>query len=659
MSKKHKIDVRQPERAFLTDTIPYELPIFFTNENLAILAHAKRVSGAEHPLHDRLLLVEAQDPPPATKPLTYEIARVSARPRTLSIPHPKSQHLMVRFYRKYETFILNSCNRTSFSMRHPSRVATHYLEPRYVRPNSAEVANAADEDPAGFRDQSRWASTYFSYRDYNLIYKFFDSDEFMVLETRYPLMMALDISRCFESIYTHSIEWSMRGKDFSKDHLPAPRHEKVTYESTFDATIRSANENETHGIIVGPESSRIFAEVILQSVDRLIATKMKDVSPNLVIKRYVDDFFIFGNTEAELLLAKEIIRRQLEGVNLHLNDAKSTITRRPFSSKTGAARLKASSAIDRFFCSSLIAAGATDGRSSSRRIDSLRTGLLKEMRSISVELEVPYERFASIALSVLDRKLIEYHSSVQQVAGEKTAKLLAQQAWLIACIRIGQFFFEIDCRVNTSIKIASIYSSAISLADILSCSRAPLENQILDGLRNEALGISAQAADEVTRINHICSVDALLTDRRRLVDSDLISYVGAHGSPQDMLNLSPFGLIALLYLSRRRRRFQHVREAVKDEIGKRVRACGTRLPAATDATLLLNDFISCPHLDPEEKIPLVRHAFQAISGQTCSQAEARAIITKSSWISFTDWHGQSDIRRMLARRELTPPYESG
>lgn len=643
----------------MTDTLPFELPIFFTNENLAILAHAARFDRSSHTFHEKLLLATSLDEAPPTTPLSYEISRIGARNRTLSVPHPKSQHLMASFYRDYEHFILNSCTRASFSLRHVSRIATHYVESRYTGAINSKSRQGPDEDPASFRDQSRWASTYFSYRDYSLIYKFFESDEFLGLETRFPMMMSLDISRCFDSMYTHSIEWSMRGKQFSKDHLPSPRNGKVTFESRFDSTIRHGNENETHGIIVGPEYSRIFAEVILQSIDRHASRDIKEARLNVVVKRYVDDYYIFGNTEDDLKSAESVIRRNLSGVNLHLNEQKCEITRRPFSSRTSSARLRASHVIDTFFEKSRKVAGSFEDHSSSRRVEALRAQVLRDMRSISVELGVPYERFASIALSVLDRKLSEIHSSLKATDNdETTTRLLAQQAWLIACIRISQFFFEIDCRVTTSLKIASIYSTAIDIAEILSCSRAPLENQILDGLRNEALGISTQATDEITRINHICAVDALLTDGRRLSEIDLINYVGAYNSPPSIQKLSPFALIALLYLSRRRKRFNSAKVAARDEIERRVRASGTRLPSSTEATLLLTDFISCPHLDESEKAPLIQYAFQAVTGQICPIGDARGISRTSDWISFTDWHGQSDIRRMLARRELTPPYES-
>lgn len=346
-SKKRVINIQECERALLTDTLPYELPLFYNNANFAIVARQSRKKSCVYDLHERLLL-QTSSTQRATKPYTFEIKKNSSSTRRLSVAHPKSQHLLCLFYDKYDQFVSNACSRSNYSLRYPSRVATHYVDPRYA--TKAKKANQAqvDEDPAGFRDQQLWASTYFSYRDYSLSHKFFESDAFLDLEKRFSLLMKLDVSKCFESIYTHSIEWSMRGKDFSKDHLPNQNSGKTTFESEFDAVIRNANWNETHGIIVGPESSRIFAEIILQSADRSVMSQLGDSAKSSVIKRYVDDFYVFANSKEELDRIKEIVRRSLLALNLHLNESKTEISPRPFISKISAARARVAAVISEF-----------------------------------------------------------------------------------------------------------------------------------------------------------------------------------------------------------------------------------------------------------------------------------------------------------------------
>lgn len=655
-SKKHAIDIREAERALLTDTLPYELPLFYNNANLAIIARQSRNKSCPHDFHERLLLQTPNISRP-TKPYTFEIKKNSSSLRRLSLAHPKSQHLLSQFYGKYDQFVSNACSRSSYSLRYPSRVATHYVDPRYAIKNEAAHNGQIDEDPAGFRDQRRWASTYFSYRDYSLSHKFFESDAFLDLEKRFSLLMKLDVSKCFESIYTHSIEWSMRGKDFSKDHLPNPSSGKTTFESEFDSVVRNANWNETHGIIVGPESSRIFAEIILQSADRAILGLLGKDSRDSAIRRYVDDFYIFSNSQQELDRIKEIVRRSLLALNLHLNESKTEISPRPFISKISAARSRVATAITDFFKISEPLFEATGVLPEASKIDQARSSLISNLRKISVELDVSYEQFSSFALTVLNRQLGLALEKIQKSKPDVSQGHLVRLSWLTSSIRVAQFLFSMDDRVTTSVKLAAIYSSTIELATSLQCARAPLERQMLDGLRNANTGTADQRSDQVTKINHICAIDLILTEDRRIELQDIHQYIGNPSKSEVIESLSPFQLIAILFLCRKRHRFQEILASTKAEIERRVRANQSKLLEDTEAAILLTEYISCPYVDPISKRELIKSSHKAILGSTCDNKKADLIATNGAWVTFTDWGSTTDLASMLARKELTPAYE--
>ena len=70
--------------------------------------------------------------------------------------------------------------------------------------------------------------------------------------------------------------------------------------------MKSSFNGNTHGIVIGPEFSRIFAEILLQSIDvkvknKLLSYKSSNYIHGIVegvhytIKRYVDDYFLFYN----------------------------------------------------------------------------------------------------------------------------------------------------------------------------------------------------------------------------------------------------------------------------------------------------------------------------------------------------------------------------
>lgn len=104
----------------------------------------------------------------------------------------------------------------------------------------------------------------------------------------------MDVQNCFDSIYTHSIAWAINGGvDIYKDTFEGKCDGSVGV--LWDKMMQEMNYNETNGIVIGPECSRIFAEVIMQYVDQM-------VEQQLLIKgyrnkvdyecyRYVDDYF--------------------------------------------------------------------------------------------------------------------------------------------------------------------------------------------------------------------------------------------------------------------------------------------------------------------------------------------------------------------------------
>jgi len=54
-------------------------------------------------------------------------------------------------------------------------------------------------------------ASFFSYSGVDRLYKFFSSNEFFRLEKKFPHMMLMDVSKCFSSIYTHSVSWAIKG----------------------------------------------------------------------------------------------------------------------------------------------------------------------------------------------------------------------------------------------------------------------------------------------------------------------------------------------------------------------------------------------------------------------------------------------------------------
>ncbi|ECO5046889.1 RNA-directed DNA polymerase, partial [Salmonella enterica] len=107
----------------------------------------------------------------------------------------------------------------------------------------------------------------FVYKKYRNIFEFYESEDHHWCEKRFNFLSKLDVSNCFDSIYTYSISWAVLQKNYSKQQL---NKTQSTFPFKFDQLMQRSNYNETNGIIIGPELSRIFAEIIMQSVDNNI-----------------------------------------------------------------------------------------------------------------------------------------------------------------------------------------------------------------------------------------------------------------------------------------------------------------------------------------------------------------------------------------------------
>ncbi|MBE0573638.1 RNA-directed DNA polymerase, partial [Candidatus Dojkabacteria bacterium] len=284
-------------------------------------------------------------------------------------------------------------------------------------------------------------------------------------------MMRLDISRCFESIYTHSLSWAVRGKEFSKQNK-----QNFFFESEFDRRMREANWGETNGILIGPEVSRIFAEAILQAIDVEVAKKVQELTIKCEIRRYVDDFFIFSNTHSELLKVKSVIETASASYGLHLNENKTSVSERPFISKTSIARERVIRLLDELLRNTAAALDAEKPKHFSRKAVAFTA---REVRNIAGLHETENALLASPALAVIERGLSRLR---QRVEGKEVASVYGARI-VHSYLRIATSFFLMDIRSSTSHKLSRIFLECSAISKFLGCGQLAFEASISDALR--------------------------------------------------------------------------------------------------------------------------------------------------------------------------------
>ncbi|WP_198011637.1 RNA-directed DNA polymerase [Roseovarius nubinhibens] len=151
-------------------------------------------------------------------------------------------------------------------------------------------------------------------------------DDFRVnLATRHERYVAADIRAFFHSIYTHSIPWAIYGKSWAK------QNRQIThYGNLLDMFCRNAQDGQTIGLPVGPDTSRLIAEVIASALDEKLS-KIVQIG-DLDASRYIDDYTIAvaSGMSGDGVIAA--VRQAAASFELELNNDKSSVeltSRRP------------------------------------------------------------------------------------------------------------------------------------------------------------------------------------------------------------------------------------------------------------------------------------------------------------------------------------------
>jgi hypothetical protein len=129
-----------------------------------------------------------------------------------------------------------------------------------------------------------------------------------------------DISRFYGTLYTHAIPWALHTKKWCKNNLNKPIYKK-SLGALLDKAVRSGQDNQTIGIPVGPDTSRVISEIVGVAIDGQVQNALNlDRSRAF---RHVDDWYIgFDNAgEAEDAVAE--LATACRDFELELNSEKT------------------------------------------------------------------------------------------------------------------------------------------------------------------------------------------------------------------------------------------------------------------------------------------------------------------------------------------------
>lgn len=292
----------------LTDLLPVEISELFSFSQLYAFLLAKDRQKTLKTLIHEIQQVKAKSCSLmfkegwSTKPLKYRILKGNDTMREMSVIQPFSALNLYIFIECYQKEILSY-----FEKHHEYSIRYHKKNTDlYYKSKSGKVTQYfQDQSSRVGRGVIQQAANYFKIAPFESINSFADSRIWRMCNFKYKYYAKLDYKACFDSIYTHAFTWIIErnvvdAKAASNSHLFV----------TIDRILQNINGRSSNGIVVGPEFSRMMAEILLQHIDSEICLSLeKDgicYNVDYVAFRYVDDIFLFANQSQILdqILAK-------------------------------------------------------------------------------------------------------------------------------------------------------------------------------------------------------------------------------------------------------------------------------------------------------------------------------------------------------------------
>ncbi|KMS58823.1 hypothetical protein V473_08900 [Sphingobium cupriresistens LL01] len=638
-------------RAVLTEVLPHELPIIFTNDFFYLSLIEKNVPPALAECLAELRALKRSDQRKYAKPYEYVIRKDRGGSTFLGLMHPNSQLDAAEFYNAFAETLIAACGISPASLRRPTSIASRTTANRledYVKRGEADVHGESEPDTKELRN----IVSFFVYRDINLLSKFFDSSMYLSLEKKFSKLRTLDISKCFHSIYTHSVTWAVKNKDFSKENSSL-----FAFEQQFDRLMQRQNYNETNGIIIGPELSRLFAEVIFQRIDLNVIESAKKSKLNYGIdfefKRYVDDYFVYANDTEIIDLIEQIIQEEAFKYKLHINEGKSDNFTRPFVTPLSSAKREIHRVMYELKDTVDELHGGLEAekfRFITRRVKSKTL----ESRLIIGEHGIGFHNVSGWALSLLRVMIFDLAKSAKGLRDikEDDDKCGYIERGLHALFSLVFYISSLDIRVTTTYSIGSILTVLTTKGFDKIRKRSDWIDHFVQKEMIDLLVASHSAFYRKMKRSDAVETFNLILLGSHYLGSNFYDRIEVRSVINDILgcDISYFSFITLKFVFLKdKSKFSNELSKLNSKAIDFVKMEKSKLSVDAESYLILSDLLSSPDLTNDEK----RNIWSDVLPGSPSNAKLDFLKTRCG---FVDWNGIR-MTQLLMRRRLRPVYE--
>lgn len=575
--------------------------------------------------------------------------------RTLSVVHPRNQVAVASFYAAHSALIIYHTSLSEFSIRRPASVSRYAFFKDKLHQENLDAAIGVEEDDREYEQ----LGSYFTYKEHRNIHRFFESYKYHRSEKKYDAMIQVDISKCFDSIYSHSLPWAVLGKAQTKFSLS---ESKFTFGGRFDVLMQNLNHNETNGIVIGPEFSRIFAEIILHSVDVELLTRLSE-SANLThrvdyeIFRYVDDFFIFYNEEATQLKIFETLQDVLRAKKLNINTAKIKLYQRPIITEITIAKLRVSTLLNTEISPSCEEETAADPEKPPTQklvcpINSNR--LITQYKATIKEAAVAYGELLNYTFAITENKIEKLFQSY--VACDKTTRDHKQLLrGLLAIMEFTFFLYSASPKVNHTIRLCRMITISV---DFLRAKSLPYElkhllfkyvhDNVMQQLKKNTMSVHREVESlylliSLSQIGREYWLPESILLRHFLITKDKMT-----NEYQRAGFMNHFSITVLLSYIKDKVRYAGLKSFVEAQVIAKLDYAKAHCPDDAETLILLLDLITCPYISVVTK---------SVIGQTFGlDATALAAVQGVNDHWFTAWGEKFDLGRELDAKRSREVY---
>lgn len=643
--KKVKINKEDKSRIILTELLPYEVPMLFSNEGFySILSNNNFAYFFEK--------IKVNWGKNYALPFNYEIKKnIYGETRTLSIIHPFIQNQYIELFEKYDSLMLHLCSKSPFSLRKIHKIAKFYFTPNFVFEEEGILNPDKEVEPEILDSETKYIKSYFTYKPIDLIYKFYERNEFQRLEQRFNFMMEFDISKCFYHIYTHSITWAVKDKESAKLNS-----NKKTFENDFDKLMQLSNYNETNGILVGPEISRIFAEIILQQVDldvleEINSTKYK-LGIDYEIRRYVDDYFVFSNNTELLELIKSSFQKKLQFYKLYLNPNKSEVKTSPFISEIAVGKAELRKELIGFY-NNLFEKINKDGEEieTIKKINKpyvVSKKFIKEFQVIVKRNNLTYDSLSKDVVRFIKSKLVSIFKNDDKLSEERS------ENFLLTMLDILFYCYSVNINTNTTFRMSQVIVLITKYFEDKSIEN--IKHSVFSKIYRDSEFTLTNFHRKQTKNDTSIETLNLLIALNKLGEEYKFSEkkISEFFNLEIIENLNYFQIITLLYYFNNSNEYKAIQEKIIEDCV--IRFNKEKAFLNSELTLLFFDLVNCPFLEKKIKRKILRNSkyvFKQASNVEVDK-EIDKIIGEKKW--FMDWNQDIDLERVLKKKEWVSSY---